>query len=162
MERCGALPHTPAGRSSPCTPGTSATCQRALTRHGERSVQAQSAKPSTATENRAPLWGDGRGRCAKRRQPQRPSLQASKLPNFRGTTAPLMARLEGFEPPTRGLEGRCSIQLSYRRKRCLIGRRGRPSPSSLRLRRGGRRGARGRGRCGNRSRASSRRRWCRR
>ena len=23
---CGALPHTPAGRSSPCTPGTSATC----------------------------------------------------------------------------------------------------------------------------------------
>ena len=27
-----------------------------------------------------------------------------------------MARLEGFEPPAHGLEGRCSIRLSYRRK----------------------------------------------
>ena len=26
-----------------------------------------------------------------------------------------MARLEGLEPPAHGLEGRCSIQLSYRR-----------------------------------------------
>ena len=32
--------------------------------NGERSVQARSAKPSTATENRTPLRGDGRRRCA--------------------------------------------------------------------------------------------------
>lgn len=25
----------------------------------------------------------------------------------------LLARQEGFEPPTHGLEGRCSLQLSY-------------------------------------------------
>ncbi len=28
----------------------------------------------------------------------------------------VLVRLEGFEPPTCGLEVRCSIQLSYRRK----------------------------------------------
>ena len=29
-----------------------------------------------------------------------------------------LAHLKGFEPPTHGLEGRCSILLSYRRKMC--------------------------------------------
>jgi hypothetical protein len=32
-----------------------------------------------------------------------------------------MARLEGFEPPTYGLEVRCSIQLSYRRAAANFG-----------------------------------------
>ena len=33
----------------------------------------------------------------------------------------VLARQEGFDPPTHGLEGRCSIQLSYGRIRSLEG-----------------------------------------
>ena len=40
--RCGALPHAPAGGSSPCTPGTSATCQLARWNNAEES---QASKP---------------------------------------------------------------------------------------------------------------------
>ena len=48
-------------------------------------------------------------------------LQASHGDSFQshmhgGLSSPKSARLEGLEPPTHGLEGRCSIQLSYRRR----------------------------------------------
>jgi hypothetical protein len=32
-----------------------------------------------------------------------------------------LARLGGLEPPTRGLEVRCSVHLSYRRKTLRVG-----------------------------------------
>ena len=48
-----------------------------------------------------------------------------------------MARLEGVEPPARGFEGRCSIQLSYRRVRDIVARDGRHSGLFVRTRRGG-------------------------
>ena len=49
LEGCGALPHTPAGRSSPCTPGTSVTCQQARRPGGT----------GDSGDAGAPRWGDG-------------------------------------------------------------------------------------------------------
>ena len=37
------------------------------------------------------------------------------LPTWRRPKITILARLRGFEPLAHGLEGRCSIQLSYRR-----------------------------------------------
>ena len=37
------------------------------------------------------------------------------------STHQILARLRGLEPLTRGLEGRCSVQLSYRRKKRSAG-----------------------------------------
>ena len=51
---------------------------------------------------------------------------------FRGPLVPAnSARLAGFEPTTIGLEGRCSFQLSYRRKALASYRRLRSSASSM-------------------------------
>ena len=47
--------------------------------------------------------------------PRSPEPQSGALTNYAIPTMQL-ARLEGFEPPAHGLEGRCSIRLSYRRK----------------------------------------------
>ena len=49
-------------------------------------------------------------------------LQSHNLALYRLSYARHMVRLERFEPPTHGLEGRCSIRLSYRRKIICISR----------------------------------------
>ena len=43
------------------------------------------------------------------------SLELYRLSYTHRTERSTLARLEGLEPPTHGLEGRCSFRLSYRR-----------------------------------------------
>ncbi len=47
-----------------------------------------------------------------------------------GHTASTVARQKGFEPLTRGLEGRCSVLLSYWRENVGASRFERPTPCS--------------------------------
>ena len=46
--------------------------------------------------------------------------RSNQLGDSRHTTILKMAHLEGFEPPTHGLEGRCSIRLSYRSIKAML------------------------------------------
>ena len=77
MEGCGALPHAPAGEG-------------ALARPREQSVQAQRAKPSTATENRKQSARQARDKTivVQRNQTSKhPSFQTSNCPCTGGTSA---------------------------------------------------------------------------
>ena len=74
---------------------------------------------STNFATSASLWGDRRGS-----NPRHPESQSGALPTelrpplhfiFLLFLYSIMVRLAGFEPATLGLEGRCSIQMSYRR-----------------------------------------------
>ena len=62
----------------------------------------------TAWRHPKKQWG---GRRESNSRP--PGPQSGALTNW--ATPAIMVRLERFEPPTHGLEGRCSILLSYRR-----------------------------------------------
>ena len=64
-----------------------------------------------ATPQRKNKWGERWDS-----NPRPPGPQSGALTNWATLAIKyLLARLEGFEPPTHGLEGRCSILLSYRR-----------------------------------------------
>ena len=56
-------------------------------------------------------------------EPTSPGATIRCVNHFATPTIPKKACLEGFEPPTLGLEVRCSIQLSYRHKKAGDGNR---------------------------------------
>ena len=75
------------------------------------SLAERSAEPAEYTSEIEGRFGVGDG--IRTHDSQIHSLELYRLSYTHRTFA--LARLEGLEPPTHGLEGRCSFRLSYRR-----------------------------------------------
>ena len=73
-------------------------------------------------ETHSRKWGDRRGSNPRQPESQSGTLPTELRPPLNNLRNSNLARLEGIEPPTTGLEGRCSIQLSYRRSTGETGR----------------------------------------
>ena len=91
---CGALPHTPAGRSSPCTPGTSATCHQDDHRRCRRFRRFRRFRSAPAGEGRRGRPGEQRTENRERSAPvgdkeiAEQRNQTSKPLSFQTSTCP--------------------------------------------------------------------------
>lgn len=118
----GALaPSCMAPRRSPCGPGLVAAPRgfrvAPFPPAGGASGTAGMARDKIEGEGAAPAfktWGEGRDS-----NPRPPGPQPGALPAELPPPRILLARLGGLEPPTCGLEVRCSVRLSYRRVHML-------------------------------------------
>ena len=75
--------------------------------------QSQSLMPYRLAIPLRKIWGE-----LWDSNPWPPESQSGTLTSWAKPTR--MACLKGFEPPTNGLEGRCSILLSYRHRQCVV------------------------------------------
>ena len=80
---------------------------------GSQPVEYAPERPQTAPHNPATVPGTRTRRKRAARTRGREGLRL-RLGHISLNAIAEMAPREGLEPPTRGLEGRCSIQLSYR------------------------------------------------